>query len=524
MHTNIHFGNSIEQRDKFEYTTPTNKTSLELSLEKAFGKNDIRGIYGKDITEELFFYTGKGYVNYLLESMNKDSRKKIQAKDIWISVCKDARTHSTSLTNSLIKGIISTGANVLDLGMAPTPIGYYSEFTQIPKNTIPNGKVDGALIITASHNPKEYNGLKMTYNKSSLSAEQIKEVKEHTKKQIKNSQKNIQKGSIKKYNIVKQYHKELLNEFQSIGKGIKIVTDCGNATAGIVAPKLYKELGCEVIELFSEPDGNFPNHHPNPSDKKTLDTLRKAVVANKADIGIAFDGDSDRIGIVNSKGEIISGDKLLLIYAEDICAPIIKEGKKPAIVSEVKCSQVLYDKINQLGGNAIMTKTGHGYIKSKMKETNALFAGEMSGHTFFKDRYYGFDDAIYAGCRIIEIIAKNKKGNNNFQIDNMLKDFAQVHSSEEIRLHCVNEIKKSVMEDITNQIKNNKNLFDTKIKDIITIDGMRVVFDDGFALIRQSNTEPVLTLRFEAKSKENYKKYQEKCLQQLEKVIEQHNK
>lgn len=519
MKSNIHFGNSIVQHDKFE-GTKTNNMSLEMSIQKAFGKNDVRGIYGKDVTEELFYHTGKGYISYLLTEINKNSEKKIEAKDIWVSVCKDARTHSPSLTNALIKGITSTGANVLDLGMAPTPIGYYSEFAQIPQNIIPNGKVNGALIVTASHNPSEYNGLKMTFNKSSLSAEQIKEVREHTKNQIKSPKSDIKKGKTINYNIVKQYHKELLDEFRSIGKGIKVVTDCGNATAGIVAPKLYKDLGCKVVELYTEPDGTFPNHHPNPSDEKTLDSLKKAVIEHKADIGIAFDGDSDRIGVVDAKGQIIAGDKLLMIYAQDICEPLIKQGKKPAIVSEVKCSQVLYDKINKLGGNAIMTKTGHGYIKSKMKETNALFAGEMSGHTFFKDRYYGFDDAIYAGCRIIEILAKNKKDKPNFEIKNMLNDFEGVHSSKEIRMHCPNELKKAVFEDIKNKITNNKNLFNAKIKDIVTIDGMRIIFEDGFALIRQSNTEPVFTLRFEAKSKENCEKYQEIFLEELAKVIE----
>ncbi len=521
IHSNINFGSNVVQEDKFERAT--NDSHLELSIQRAFGKNDIRGIYGKDVTEELFFHTGKGYINYLLAEINKTSEKKIEAKDIWVSVCKDARTHSPSLTNALIKGVTSTGANVLDLGMTPTPLGYYSEFAQIPQNIIPKGKVDGALIVTASHNPSEYNGLKMTYNKSTLTAEQIKEVKKHTKKQLEQQKSNTQKGIVKKYNVIEQYHKELLNQFASIGKGIKVVTDCGNATAGVVAPKLYRDLGCEVVELFTEPDGTFPNHHPNPSDEKTLNSLKKAVVENKADIGIAFDGDSDRIGIVDSKGQIIAGDKLLMIYAKDICEPFIKQGKKPPIVSEVKCSQVLYDKINELGGNAIMTKTGHSYIKSKMKETNALFAGEMSGHTFFKDRYYGFDDAVYAGCRMIEILAKNKKNDTNFQIKNMLKDFDGIHSSKEFRLSCPNELKKKVFEDIKNEIKSNKDFLDTKIKDIITIDGMRIIFEDGFALIRQSNTEPVFTLRFEAKSKENFEKYQEKIIKQLEKIIEKNN-
>ena len=290
----------------------------------------------------------------------------------------------------------------------------------------------------------------------------------------------------------------------------------------MVAPQLYRDLGCEVVELFTEPDGTFPNHHPNPSDERTLATLKKTVIESKADIGIAFDGDSDRIGVVDSQGNAMTGDKLLLIYAQDICEPLTKRGEKPAVVSEVKCSQVLYDTINAMGGNAIMTKTGHGYIKSKMKETGAILAGEMSGHTFFKDRYYGFDDAVYAGCRIIEIIAKQRMQNPDFKIEDMLEPFNCICSSQEVRFHCPNEFKKTVLEDMAKEIENTPDLFGSKIKDIITIDGMRIIIEDGFALIRQSNTEPVFTLRFEAKSKENCEKYEKVFVELLDKIVKKY--
>ena len=239
-------------------------------------------------------------------------------------------------------------------------------------------------------------------------------------------------------------------------------------------------------------------------------------------IGIAFDGDSDRVGIVDSQGRSMTGDKLLLIYATDIVEPLARRGEKPAVVSEVKCSQVLYDTINKMGGNAIMTKTGHGYIKSKMKEENAILAGEMSGHTFFKDRYYGFDDAIYAGCRIIEIIAKQKINNPNFKIEDMLEPFNGVCTSQEVRFRCPNEFKKSVLEDMEKEVEKNPDLFGTKIKDIITLDGMRIILEDGFAMIRQSNTEPVFTLRFEAKSEENCKKYQDTFVNLLDKTVKKY--
>ncbi len=491
---------------------------------RAFGKNDIRGIYGEDVTEELFYYAGRGYVKYIVENLNKDAedKNKTDVKDVWVSVCMDVRTHSPSLTASLIKGVTSTGANVLDLGVAPTPLGYYSEFAQIPDNVIVKGRVNGALIVTASHNPSEYNGLKMTFNRASLTEEQIKRVKELSMAEVDSRDSAYRHGIIRKYNIIEQYSENIINKFASIGKGIKVVTDCGNATAGLVAPQLYKDLGCEVTELFTEPDGTFPNHHPNPSDEKTLETLKKKVVEEKADIGIAFDGDSDRIGVVDSKGRSMTGDKLLLIYATDICIPLVRRGEKPAVVSEVKCSQVLYDTINAMGGNAIMTKTGHGYIKAKMKEENAILAGEMSGHTFFRDRYYGFDDAIYAGCRIIEIIAKQKLNNPDFKIEDMLKPFDGVCTSKEVRFRCPNEFKKDVLEDMKKSVNDNPDLFGTKIKNIITLDGMRIILEDGFAMIRQSNTEPVFTLRFEAKSEKNCKHYEDTFVELLDKTVKKY--
>lgn len=481
----------------------------------AFGKNDIRGIYGEDITEELYVATGKALVKYL----HKESGK--QSSDMWLTVCMDARTHSPSLSKALIDGITQTGANVIDLGLAPTPIGYYSEAVGVPDELTDSKGVISACIITASHNPKEYNGMKMTFKKQTLSESQIKEVKELTFEELKmpSSPASI-KGQIKTYDIIPSYIAEMKEKFGSIGKGVKVVVDSANATGGIVGPQLYRELGCEVVELFSEPDGNFPNHHPNPSVEKTLDTLKETVIREKADAGIAYDGDSDRIGLIDNCGRFLTGDKLLLIYAMDLIEDCKNKGIVPKVVSEVKCSQVLYDTINKCGGEAIMTKTGHGYIKSKMKETGAILAGEMSGHTFFKDRYYGFDDAIYAGCRIIEIIAKHKAKNPNFTIQEMLEPFEHVCSSSEVRFPCPNELKASTLSKVQEIVEENRNIFGSEIKDIITLDGMRIVFDGGFALIRQSNTEPVFTLRFEAKSEEECERFKNCMITMLEQILE----
>ena len=435
----------------------------------------------------------------------------------------DARTHSPSLTQSLVKGVRSTGANVIDLGIAPTPIGYYSEVAGVPQEISDGNSVSGALIVTASHNPSEYNGLKMTYNKQSLNEEQIKVVKKYTEDAYNSSDLSEVEGKYLEYNIIPQYQSEIENSFsdlkETLKENITVVVDSGNGTGGVVAPKLYRDLGCKVIELFSEPNGEFPNHHPNPSDPKNLEHIKQAVIENNADFGIAFDGDSDRIGVVDSKGRQLTGDKLLLIYALDLLENWTDKNNKPIVVSEVKCSQVLYDTIDNSGGVAVMCKTGHGYIKSTMKERNAVLAGEMSGHTFFKDRYYGFDDAVYAGLRVIEIVNKQKLQNNDFVIEDLLSDFDKVVTSPELRLPCPNDLKKPVLECFKEYVNSNMGCFSATIKDIITLDGMRIVFDGGFALIRQSNTEPVFTLRFEGKTVEDCEKYKNVMVTKLNELI-----
>ena len=491
--------------------------SLDLS---AFGKNDIRGIFPKNVNREVFFYAAKGYVNFVLKELKRINRE-MNPRELLFSVCMDARIHSGELKNAVIQGVTSTGANVLDLGLTPTPLGYYSEFAKIDSDITDDKKIMGSLIITASHNPSEYNGLKMTFDKKSLSEAQIREVKQITEESYGGATgyRQIVTGFSREYDIISNYQNKIFSMFGSIGKNIKIVVDSANATGGIVAPQLYKDMGCEVVELYSEPDGNFPNHHPNPSDSKTLDDIRKKVVEVNADFGIAFDGDSDRIGAIAPNGDIISGDKLLLIYAIDLINSLKIHGEKPIIVSEVKCSQVLYDEIERLGGIAVMTKTGHGYIKSKMREKGALLAGEMSGHTFFKDRYFGYDDAIYAGCRLIEIVAKHKLQNPEFRLNDLLEPFSKVFLSDEVRLPCPNEYKSSVLETLEKKVSDD--LFGSKIKEIITLDGLRIVFDDGFALIRQSNTEPVFTLRFEAKSKDKCEQYKNALINLANEIKEQ---
>ena len=466
--------------------------------EHAFGKNDIRGVYGEDITEELFYNIGLGYISWLC------AQNKKAPKDQKISVCMDARLHSPSLKLALINGLESAGVTEIeDYGIAPSPVGYYSEFIR---------NLDGAMIITASHNPSEYNGLKMTYSHQTLNEKQINQVKEYTYNSWKKLPKNL---NIHSYTtqIISDYISDMNARFYGVGKGIKVVVDSANGTGGVVAPELYRKLGAEVVELFSEPDGKFPNHHPNPSSLSTLKTICETVVKEKADLGIAFDGDSDRIGIIDSNGNPLTGDKLLLIYALDM---ISSRGSDVKVVSEVKCSQVLYDTINSTGAQAIMCKTGHGYIKEKMKETGALLGGEMSGHTFFKDRYFGYDDAIYAGCRMLEIIHKNKKIDPEFNISKVLEPFNNVFTSDEVRYPCPNEKKEETLEYVKTYVNDNPDMFGSEIKDIVTLDGMRIIFRGGFAIIRQSNTEPVFTLRFEAPTESECNKFKDAMLNCLD--------
>lgn len=464
-----------------------------------FGKNDIRGKINEELTPELYTCIGRAYAQYLKE-------KGEVLENTWVSVGYDARHHSPQMTEALIKGLNESGVSVYEMGLCPTPLGYYSEY-KIPD-------IAGTLIVTASHNPPNYNGLKMTYKKVALSEHEIIKLREITRAgQFDSPQKT---GETIKYDIVADYINEQASYFEGSGRGVKIVVDSANATGGIVGPELYRKMGCEVIEIYSEPDGNFPNHHPNPSDEKTLADLKAKVAETGADFGIAFDGDSDRIGIVDDKGCSLPGDRFMLIFALDILSKGQNSNNPPAFVSEVKCSQVMYDTIEKHGGRAIMWKTGHGFIKSKMKEENALMAGEMSGHIFFKDRYYGYDDAVYAGCRFIEVVAQKKAQDANFSVNEFVNSFPKTFTSEEVRIPCPNEHKYRIVEELQDYFGSKPDIFANKINKTITIDGVRLVFDDGFALIRASNTEPVFTLRFEAGSSDMLLNYRLKMLEIVE--------
>jgi phosphomannomutase/phosphoglucomutase len=471
-----------------------------------FREYDIRGIADRDLTDEAVMLIGKAYGTMLKEE-RPDARR--------VTVGRDIRHSSKRIRDALIKGIASTGVDIIDIGECPTPLLYFSTFTM---------DVDGGVMITASHNPPEYNGLKVCIGKETRYGAKIKEILDIIEK---GDFAEGKQGSVEEVDITASYTKLLKDDFKDLS-GIKAVVDAGNGTGGLIAPELLRSIGVEVIPLFCEADGNFPNHHPDPTIPENLETLIETVRRESADVGIAYDGDTDRIGVVDEKGNIIWGDHLMVLFARDILkgtvpsppAPlpmgeggrrpgegVVEFPPKPVFVGEVKCSQVMYDEIEKAGGRAIMWKAGHSLIKDKMKKEKAVLAGEMSGHIFFGDRYFGYDDAIYATCRVIEILVKEGRA-----LSELLSDLPKTFTTPEIRVDCPDEKKFGIVEEAKKRL--------ARGYEIIDIDGVRVKFKEGWALIRASNTQPVLVMRFEATSDERLKEYRELVEGILKEVVE----
>jgi phosphomannomutase/phosphoglucomutase len=403
-----------------------------------------------------------------------------------INLGRDCRLSSPRLFDALLAGLKDTGCEVTDIGVVPTPLLYFSAV---------HLEADGGVMITGSHNPKEFNGFKTVCGSGTIHGEDIQEVRRiiEARDFIKGH------GSHRAMDVIEQYIDEVASQFP-LERRIKVVADAGNGTAGPVVHRLFKRLNIEVTELFFEMNGNFPNHHPDPTVPENLTHLRDAVRAHGADLGVAFDGDSDRIGAVDENGEVIYGDMLMLIYGREILS------RKPGstFIGEVKCSQVMYDELARLGGNPIMFKTGHSLIKAKMKQEHAELAGEMSGHMFFGDRYFGYDDALYAACRLIEIVAKSGQ-----PLSHQLAGLPKMVSTPEIRVDCPDETKFAVVERV-------KEAF-SKTHKVIDVDGVRMLFGEGWGLLRASNTQPVLVMRFEAPTQELLNNYQH----QVESALEQ---
>lgn len=451
--------------------------------ERIFREYDIRGVFGKDLTEETSYYVGKALVTLI----NRETGRRPKV----LSVGIDARLSSEKLKSSLIDGITETGTDVLDLGLCPTPLQYFS---------LHRLELDGGVMVTGSHNPPEYNGFKLSIGKETIYGEKIVKLKEIIEKG--DFIVSERKGTVTSYDIVSEYQQFMERHFNSL-EGIKVVLDSGNGTVGVVAPKIFRSLGAEVVELFSEPDGRFPNHHPDPVIPENLITLRDTTVSTRAHFGVGFDGDGDRIGVIDEEGEIVWGDRLMILFAKDI----LERVPKAKIIGEVKCSKIMYEEIERLGGCPIMWKTGHSLIKDKMKKEGALLAGEMSGHIFFADRYFGFDDAIYASLRLAEIV---KRAGKPYGIKRHLEGLSKTYSTPEIRVTCPDDRKFLVIEKFKEYFRDS---------DCCTIDGLRVNLGRGWALIRASNTQPALVLRFEAQDEEELERIKNDFHQKLFEVF-----
>jgi len=434
-----------------------------------FREYDIRGIAGKDLNHEVVEMIGLSFGSMIIENGLKK-----------ISIGRDCRKSSDWIFDSLSKGIIRTGVDIIDLGLVTTPVLYFSLYGL---------DVDGGIMITASHNPPNYNGFKAAIGKDVLSSKQIQDLKD---KIIGRSFRISEtKGQIVKFDIYELYMADIVKNIK-ISRKLRVGVDCANTPVGLFAKDVLTSAGCEVFELFPEPDGNFPNHHPDPSVEDNLRDLINLVKEEKLDIGIAFDGDADRLGVINEKGVLIYSDMILLLLARSV----VKENPGAKIIGEVKCSKNLFDDIRRNGGIPIMWKTGHSNIKRKIKEEKAPLAGELSGHIFFSDRHHGYDDALYAALRLIEIISNQKDS-----ISNMLKDIPKMYSTPEIRIDFAENEKFVIVDKLIQSIKD-ENL---GLYNLVTVDGIRLENSSGWALVRASNTQPALTIRFEAESEEKLK-------------------
>jgi len=430
-----------------------------------FREYDIRGIVGPQLTTGTVATLGKAIGTFF--SRNGARR---------IAIGYDARVSSPLFCELLKQGFNETGCDVVLIGMVPTPVLYHTVFTC---------DVDGGVMITGSHNPPDHNGFKICLGKATLFGSQIQEIKQIAL--AGDFASGV--GSVEHLDVLGEYCRDIVSRIELGPRPIKAVIDAGNGMGGVTGVPVYKELGVELVELFTEPDSSFPNHHPDPTVTENLKDTIDAVLATGADIGIAFDGDGDRIGIVDENGRIIWGDELMVLLSRSILAA--RPGA--TIIAEVKCSQTLYDDIAKHGGNGIMWKAGHSLIKAKMKETDAALAGEMSGHIFFADRFYGFDDATFAGARVIEILSKADK-----PLSALLADLPPTFSTPELRVDCSDDTKFDVVARVAEYF--------ARDHEVITIDGARIIFEHGWGLVRASNTQAILVLRFEAQSDEHLAK------------------
>ena len=438
-----------------------------------FREYDIRGEYPNQINEEVVRKIGNAIAGKCINLNIKE-----------ICVGRDGRNSGKSLLEAMIGGLSESGIEVINIDLATSPLLYYAA----KKNKYKSG-----IMITGSHNPKNHNGIKLVIDDKPVSGNEILDLLNKDQKFSESV------GSIKSLNVKDSYIEEVSQSLK-INKKLKIVIDCGNGAAGFIAPDLYKNLGCEVIELYSEVDGNFPNHHPDPGKVENLKDLIQAVKTHGADLGLAFDGDGDRVGMVTNNGEIVFPDKILMMLSKDVL-----HSQKGSIIFDVKCSNGLSQIIKENGGSPIMSPTGHFHIKNGIKKHNPLLAGEMSGHIFFNDKWYGFDDGHYSGARIIEMLSKNEKS-----IAEICNELPMLFSTPELNINVTDDNKFKIIKEFADncRLEGEKNM----------IDGLRLDFDDGWGLIRASNTTPKLVLRFEGRSEEILNRIQNDFLNELTRI------
>jgi phosphomannomutase/phosphoglucomutase len=432
-----------------------------------FREYDIRGLAEKDLDADFARLLGRVHGTEIKQNGGRR-----------VAVGRDCRATSDGYAEATVQGLTAAGLEVYDIGMCPTPLLYFSLF---------HLDLDGGIQITASHNTSEYNGFKVCRGKETLYGAVIQQLREKMEKE---EFKDVAGGKRNSYAIIPAYNGHVLRDIGKLRRPLRVVVDAGSGVAGPIAPSLFREVGCAVAEIACEPDGDFPVHHPDPTVAENLTMLIERVIAEKADLGIAYDGDGDRIGAVDEQGRIIWGDELLILFSR----VLLSRHPGAVVISEVKCSQRLFDDIAARGGKPVMWKAGHSLLKAKMKETGALLAGEMSGHMFFADRYFGYDDAIYASLRLAEIVADSGK-----PLSVLLADLPPSFATPEIRVECPDDRKFVVAAQALEYFRG--------IYPVIDVDGVRIQFADGWGLIRASNTQPALVLRFEARSAEKMAEY-----------------
>ena len=429
-----------------------------------FREYDIRGVTGTDLTPDVARAVARAYAAFITDKGAGGE----------VVVGRDNRPSGVALHAELVQGLLDSGLDVVDIGIVPTPLAYWAQHKL---------GVAGGIQITGSHNPPEFNGFKLGLANHSIYGADIQQMYE-----IAVAGKFPEgAGKLRHENVLERYVEDVAARIGAMSRPVKCVVDCGNGAGAVVARQLFDALGMQPRILFGESDGTFPNHHPDPTVPKNLEDLIRAVREDGAELGIAFDGDADRIGVVDEDGEIIWGDHILIIYARDV---LERTGKGQSIIFDVKCSQALPEEIEKAGGKAVMWKTGHSLIEEKMHETHAPIAGEMSGHMFFAEGWYGFDDAMYGAARLLRIVA-----DTGLTVKQMMADVPRFISTPEIRVDCPDELKFGIVEDAKRHF--------SSIHDVIDVDGVRVLFGDGWGLIRASNTQPVLVMRFEARTQEH---------------------